>query len=76
MLADVGRLDDPRAAEALDVVAAKRRPDGRWLVDGAWWTAIGGDRAPEVVDWGRTGVNEMVTFHALRVLEVAGWADG
>ena len=76
VLADIGRVDDPRATEALGVVVAKRRADDRWVVNGAWWTTIDGSRAPEVVDWGRSGVNELVTFHALRVLKTAGWADG
>lgn len=76
VLADIDRVADPRATQALDVVVAKRRADGRWVVNGAWWNTIGGNRAPEVVDWGRSGVNELVTFHALRALMAAGWADG
>lgn len=72
VLADVGGLDDQRAAEALDLVQGKRGPDGRWVVDGAWWRSVGGSRAPEVVDWGRSGPHELVTFHALRVLRLAG----
>lgn len=72
VLADVGSLDDPRAEEAIDEIEQRRRPDGLWAVDGAWWRSLGGDRAPEVVDWGRSGPNEMVTFHALRVLRLAG----
>jgi hypothetical protein len=28
----------------------------------------------EVVDWGRSGSNEMLTLNALRVLHAAGWS--
>ncbi len=72
VLADVGIVGDSRAAEALDIVEEKRRSDGRWTADGAWWQSVGGKRAPEAVDWGRSGHSEMVTFHALRVLKMAG----
>lgn len=72
VLADAGRLDDRRTADALDVIEHKRRPDGLWAVDGAWWRAVGGQRAPEAVDWGRSGPSTMVTFHAMRVLRLAG----
>lgn len=72
VLADVGKLGDDRVTEALDVVEHKRRPDGRWAANGAWWRSLDGDIAPEAVDWGRSGPNELVTFHALRVLLLAG----
>lgn len=74
VLADVDLIGDERASEALDIVESKRRPDGRWVVDGAWWKSVGGHGYPEAVNWGRSGPNEMVTFHALRVLQVAGQA--
>lgn len=72
VLTDVGLVGDRRAAEALDLVEQKRRTDGSWAVNGAWWHPVGGERAPEVVDWGRSGPQEMVTFHAQRVLRAAG----
>ena len=75
VLADTGLAGDPRAAEALDLVEAKRLPDGRFRVEGAWWASIGGTRYPEAVSWGRSGPNEMVTLHALRVLRAAGRLD-
>ncbi len=39
--------------------------------------AAGGNRPPapsppEVVDWGRSGPNEMITLNALRALQAAG----
>ena len=34
--------------------------------------ATSGSGPPEVVDWGRSGPNEMLTLNALRVLKAAG----
>jgi hypothetical protein len=72
VLTDAGLVSDPRAADALDVVESKRRPDGRWNANGRWWRAVGGATYPEAVDWGRSAPNELVTLHALRVLRAAG----
>jgi hypothetical protein len=63
--------------DALAALDALRRPDGTWEAGGYWWKAAGTGRdAPrghkawnaEVVDWGRSGPNEMITLNALRVL--------
>lgn len=73
VLALLGKLADPRAQEALDIVEGKRLPDGRWRPRGYYWRL--GDRplsGVEVVDWGRGGPNEMITLNALRVLKAAG----
>lgn len=68
-LARVGRLGDPRADEALDVVRAKRGMDGWWRADGYWWKPPGASGSNvEAVDWGRGGPNEMLTLRALTVL--------
>jgi hypothetical protein len=75
VLTDAGLVGDPRAAEALDVVEAKRLPDGRFRVEGAWWASVDGTRYPAAVAWGRSGPNEMVTLDALRVLRAAGRLD-
>ncbi|MGH9117533.1 MAG: hypothetical protein ACRD0A_06545 [Acidimicrobiales bacterium] len=72
VLADGGLAGDERAAEAVDVVDAARRPDGRWAANGKWWNAPGAKSYPEAVDWGPTKPSEMVTFHAVRVLKAAG----
>jgi hypothetical protein len=69
-----GRTADPRAADGLDVIEAKRGPNGAWSPEGRrYWRAPGaaGD-GEEVVDWGRSGPNEMLTLGALRVLRTAG----
>jgi hypothetical protein len=72
VLSRMGKASDPRAAEALDEVERQRLPDGRWRPAGSWWTGVGARTAAEVVNWGRTGPNEMITLNALRVLRSAG----
>jgi hypothetical protein len=69
-----GKARDPRAADALDLVASKRGRDGRWKADGRrWWRPPGSAGSNvEVVDWGRRGPNELVTLNALRVLAAGG----
>jgi hypothetical protein len=63
-------LRDARAQEALDIVEAKRQPDGCWKVEGFYWVPVGKRTSNvEVVDWGRRGPNEMITLNALRVLK-------
>jgi hypothetical protein len=67
------RCTDPRAADALDVLEDKRRPDGRWNAQAQWWRAADSNTTPEVVSWGEAGQpNLMVTLNALRVLAAAG----
>lgn len=72
VLSRLGLATDERAGDALDELEQRRRPDGRWNAGTPWWGPLGGTRSPEVVDWGRTGPNEMVTLNALRVLKAAG----
>ena len=68
-----GILRDARVQEALDVLEARRLPDGCWKADGFYWALLG-KRASnvDVVDWGRRGPNEMISLNALRVLKAAG----
>ncbi|WP_433167706.1 hypothetical protein [Kribbella sp. CA-247076] len=72
VLARLGLARDERAGDALDELERRRRPDGRWYAGQQWWNLPGSNRTPEVVDWGRSGPNEMITLNALRVLEAAG----
>jgi hypothetical protein len=74
VLARASGLEDPRAAEALDLIEAKRGSDGLWRASGrAYWRPPGSSRTQvEVVDWGRRGPSEMITLNALRVLRAAG----
>ena len=73
ILARMGLARDPRAGEALDLLADGRRDDGTWKAARPWWRPPGSSGSNvEVVDWGRTGPNEFVTLDALRVLRAAG----
>jgi hypothetical protein len=72
VLGRLGRIDDPRCADALDVVEGQRRRDGRWNANGRWWKAPGASTYAEAVDWGPSRPSEMVTLNALRVLQQAG----
>jgi hypothetical protein len=72
VLSRMGRAGDPRASDALDELQRRRLPDGRWQPGGCWWKPPGSTVTPEVVDWGRSGPNQMITLNALRVLKAAG----
>jgi hypothetical protein len=73
VLGRAGKLGDPRTREALDLLESKRAEDGTWHAEGRYWRR-GPPNAPytEVVDWGASGPNEMITLNALRVLVGAG----
>jgi hypothetical protein len=75
LLARLGIADDPRAAEAVDLLLHRQRRDGRWQTAASWWRPPGSSGSNvEVVDWGRRGPNQMVTLGALRILRSAGLA--
>ena len=72
VLARMGLVNDPRAAQALDILRGKRLASGEWANEGCWWRKPGSKGSGvEVVDWGRKGPNEMLTMDALRVLAAA-----
>ena len=76
ILSRMGKLDDPRAADALDILEGLRRPDGTWHKGPSWWRKPGSPGSNvEVVDWGGRGPNEMTTLNALRILKSAGRLD-
>lgn len=73
VLSRFGPPRDARMREALDLVQAKRGPDGRWRAGGFFWHPPAKRRPhAEVVDWGRTGPSKMITLNALRVLRAVG----
>jgi hypothetical protein len=73
ILARMGLVRDPRASEALDLLAGREREDGTWTAARPWWRPPGSSGSNvEVVDWGRKGPNELVTLDAARVLRAAG----
>lgn len=72
VMARMGLAADPRGGGALDVLERRRLPDGRWRAGAYWWNRPGAGRGEDVVDWGRSGPNYMITLNALRVLKGAG----
>lgn len=75
-LAESGHIADPRTADALDLVEAKRRPDGAWSPDARHYRRPGtADSLVEVADWApddRSRPSEALTLAALLVLKAAG----
>ena len=67
VLVAVDRIDDPRAADALDLVERARRPNGRFT--GRSWAS---SRQPAAVDWGRGTDNRRLAELADAVLTAAG----
>lgn len=73
VLTRMGKVGDARAEEGIEHLSGLRRPDGCWGTGRTWWKPPGTPGAGvEVVDWGRTGPNQMATLNALRVLAGAG----
>lgn len=67
VLALLKRLDDPRAADALALLKARRRSDGLWRAGGhRYWSRPGAPAHAEAVDWG--DAHEIVTPAALAIL--------
>ncbi len=72
VLSRMGLARDERASDAAQLIESRRLPDGRWRAGARWWKPPGSKGSNvEVVDWGRSGPNEMVTLNALRVLQAA-----
>ncbi|HTJ59864.1 MAG TPA: hypothetical protein VL333_01595, partial [Candidatus Saccharimonadales bacterium] len=77
-MVEIGRINDPRCADALDLLESKRRPDGGWPAERRYYTvsrAAAMRSNADSVDWGGTGrtrMNEWVTAEALTVLRAAG----
>jgi hypothetical protein len=75
-MAELGRIGDPRCADALDLLESKQLPDGGWPAEARYYKhsttlALGNDD----VDWGGTSTrrsNPWVTVDALAVLRASG----
>ncbi len=73
ILSRMGLAGDPRCDDAFAVLDRRRLPDGRWRPGGYWWLGVGTDGGRfDVVDWGRSAPNEMITLNALRVMASTG----
>jgi hypothetical protein len=67
-----GSLGDPRCADALDLLEARRLPDGTWRCDGRWWKRPGSKGSGvECVDWSPYA-DALLTERAFHVLRAAG----
>jgi hypothetical protein len=73
ILGRMKRADDPRTDDVRQILRARRLRDGRWRAGAYWWHPPGSSAGNvEVVDWGRSGPNEMITLNALQALKAAG----
>jgi hypothetical protein len=77
VLAEAGRISDPRCEEALDVLQARRLPDGGWRAEGKHYRVVDDPaNGGTLVDWGpvsrRPLMNPYVTLDALFVLRESG----
>ena len=77
-MAEVGKIRDPRCADALDLLEAKRLPDGGWPAEKRYYQVSRSSAMTsnaDSVSWGgtsRSRLNEWVTVEALAVLQAAG----
>lgn len=73
VLTRLGLIDDLRCEDAFEVLERRRLADGRWRPGGYWWYEPEKSTGRvDVVDWGRSAPNEMITLNALRVMASAG----
>lgn len=76
LMHEIGKLDDPRCREALDLLESKRLPNGGFAADVKYYRVT--DRMTSgvtSVNWGpvsKNRMNEYVTVRALGVLKQAG----
>lgn len=77
VLMEAGLIQDKRCAPALDLLEAKRLPDGGFPVEGRFYRVVNRPSlsGESLVGWGaasRRRMNEFVTAEALTVLRAAG----
>ena len=75
-MARIGRISDPRCADALDLLEGKRLPDGGWPAEKRYYKVSPKAMVAnaDYVDWGGASakrMNEWVTVDALGVLRAA-----
>ena len=83
VMAEAGRMGDPRCDDALDLLESKRLPDGGWRAEGRHYRVVDEPaNGGSMVAWGplsrKKVMNPFVTLDALYVLRAAGrlLADG
>jgi hypothetical protein len=76
VMAEAGYIQDPRCAEALDLLESKRLSDGGWPAEGKFYRYnLAPKNGHSRVDWGGTSklhLNEFVSADALVVLRASG----
>lgn len=76
VLAEMGLVNDPRCADALELLESKRLPDGGWPAESAYYTVSSTIKlGADYVNWGGTSrrrMNPWVTADAISVLRQAG----
>ncbi len=76
VMAETGRIADPRCTGPLDLLEEKRLADGGWPAEARYYKARAEiEHGNDYVDWGGTSkrkMNPWVTADALMVLETAG----
>lgn len=75
VMVEAGFIHDPRCQEALDLLEAKRLPDGGFPAEERYYTTRQAPSGVSIVDWGGTSqrrMNPFVTTEALVVLKAAG----
>jgi hypothetical protein len=76
VMCEVGKIDDARCADALDLLEQRRLPDGGWPAESRYYSVSKTFKLhADYVDWGGTSkmrMNPWVTVDALSVLRSAG----
>jgi hypothetical protein len=70
-LAQIGRLPDPRADDAVTLLRAKQLRDGRWRPEGNKYWRASGATYRDAVHWKSELASQMLTLRALRALRAA-----
>jgi hypothetical protein len=75
-MVEIGKIRDPRCADALDLLEEKRLRDGGWAPDRRYYKVSRKTMMSnaDYVDWGgtsRSRINEWVTVDALAALQAA-----
>lgn len=74
ILARMGRVADPRAADAIEELVARRQADGRWRGSRKWWKRPAAPHRPssEAIDWSDDDLGDrMTTLRAMTVVRAA-----
>jgi len=71
VLALAGRLPDPRATDALQLLRDKQSSNGRWHPEGTKFWRRSGDMYRDPANWSSELASQMLTLKALRILRAA-----